>query len=89
MARATLLIMGVMVLKIYKKNYVICRNPIYSSKYTLHDKQKQVFYSYNKNPGIPYNSVYAFPFFRTMTYFYFSAMVQHCTTNNGKTHVDA
>ena len=28
--------MDVMVSKIYKKNYVMCRNPIYSSKYTLH-----------------------------------------------------
>ena len=41
MTRVTLIIMGVMVPKIYKKNYVICRNPIYSSKYTLDDKQNK------------------------------------------------
>ena len=35
MTGVTLIIMGVMVSNIYKKNYVICRNPIYSSKYTL------------------------------------------------------
>ena len=29
----------------------MCRNSIYNSKYTLHDKQKQVLYSYDKNPG--------------------------------------
>ena len=27
--------------QIFKKNYVICLNPIYSSKYTLHDKQNK------------------------------------------------
>ena len=34
----TLIFMDVMVSKIYKKHYVICRNPIYSSEYTLHEK---------------------------------------------------
>ena len=41
MTRVTLIIMGVMVPKKYKKNYVICRNPIYSSQYTLYDKQNK------------------------------------------------
>ena len=39
----TPIFMGVMVSKFYKKNYVKCRNPIYSSKFTLPDEHKQVF----------------------------------------------
>ena len=38
----TPVIMGVMVSRIHKKNYVMCHNPTYSSKYTLNDKQKEV-----------------------------------------------
>ena len=75
MTRVTLIIMGVMVPKINKKNYVICRNPIYSSKYTLHDKQKQVFYNYSKNPGSPHNSAYALLFFRIVPHLYSTTMV--------------
>ena len=67
MMKSTLIFMDVMVSKIYKKHYVMCRNPIYNSKYTLHDKQKQVFYNYSKNPGNPRNNAYAFLFFRIMT----------------------
>ena len=48
MVGITPVLMGVMVFIFYKKDYVMCRNSIYNSKYTLHDKQKRVLYSYDK-----------------------------------------
>ena len=59
--------MGVMVFIFYKKDYIMCRNSICNSKYTLHDKQKQVLYNYDKNPGKLHNDVYMVLNFRIST----------------------
>ena len=45
----------------------MCRNSIHNSKYTLHDKQKQVLHSYDKNPGKLHNDVYTVLNFRVST----------------------
>ena len=60
----TPIFMVVMDSKFNEKNYAICRNPIYSSKYTLSDEQKQIFYNYSKTLEIRVvmNNVFIFPY---------------------------
>ena len=79
--------MGVMVLIFYKKNYTMCRNSIYNSKYTLHGKQKQVLYSYDKNPGKLHNDVYTVSNFRISTNNHNIIIVKHCMMKNAENRI--
>ena len=67
----------------------MCRNSIYNSKYTLHDKQKQVLYSYDKNPGKLYNDVYTVLNFRISTNNHNAIMISPYDEKRRKPHIDA